>query len=585
MLRTHKCNELRAESTGKRVTLSGWVDTRRDHGGLIFIDLRDRWGLTQVVFNPTENPELHKQAEALRSEFVIQVTGTVKKRPEGTRNAKLETGDIEIAVEKLVILNTCPTTPFEIRDDTEVSEEIRLKYRFLDLRRPKMLRNLTVRSEVANTARQYLVSQGFLEVETPLLTRSTPEGARDYLVPARLNIGTFYALPQSPQLFKQMLMVAGVDRYFQLARCLRDEDLRADRQPEHTQIDIEMSFVEENDVMSIVEEMVTRIIEKVKGVKISAPLARMPYDEAIARYGSDKPDLRFGYELTDISSIAAQSTSDIFKKIVEGGGVVKALTVPIGSYSRKDFDELTVLATELGVKGVAWFKLGNDGKLEGPLAKFFPESLQQTLVNHTKAKAGDVILAVAGKNPTASIALGGLRVHLAKKHGWIPKDVLKLTWVTDFPLLEYNEEEKRWDACHHPFTSPKESDAGFLLSDPGRVKARAYDLIMNGTEVGGGSIRIHRMDLQQKVFGVLNIDEKAAQEKFGFLLKALQFGAPPHGGIALGLDRLVTELLGLDSIRDVIAFPKTQKGTCLLTEAPAGVAPRQLKELGIQVTG
>jgi aspartyl-tRNA synthetase len=430
-----------------------------------------------------------------------------------------------------------------------------------------------------------LVSQGFIEVETPMLTRSTPEGARDYLVPCRLTPGTFYALPQSPQLFKQMLMVAGVDRYFQLARCLRDEDLRADRQPEHTQIDIEMSFVEENDVMTTVEGMVAGIIEKAKGIKIQIPLPRMRYDDAIGRYGSDKPDLRFGYELTDISAIASESTSDIFKKIVAEGGIVKALAVPIGSYSRKDFDELTVLATELGVKGLAWFKLVDGGKLEGPLAKFFPDTLQHKLIEHTKAKQGDVILACAGRNHSASVALGGIRVHLAKKHGWIPKDILKLTWVTDFPLLEYNEEEKRWDACHHPFTSPKESDISFLENDPGRVRARAYDLVMNGTEVGGGSIRIHRMDLQQKIFRALNIDEKAAQEKFGFLLKALQFGAPPHGGIALGLDRLVTELLGLDSIRDVIAFPKTQKGTCLLTEAPAGVSPRQLKELGIQVAG
>lgn len=582
MLRTHTCNELNKQHVGREVTLAGWVDRRRDHGNLIFIDVRDRWGITQLVFNPERDAAVHKLAETLRSEFVIQATGVVNERPKGTANDKVATGAIEMAVSKLVILNVSPTPPFEITDDTQASEEIRLKYRFLDLRRRPMLKNLTVRSEVAHTARAYLVSLGFLEIETPMLTRSTPEGARDFIVPCRLNPGTFYALPQSPQLFKQMLMVAGMDRYFQLARCLRDEDLRADRQPEHTQIDIEMSFVDQDDIMTVVENMVARIFEKVHGLKISLPISRMPYDRAMDEYGSDKPDLRFGMALTDISRVAVKSSSDIFKNAAAAGGVVKAISAPIGAYSRKDFDDLTVLAAEFGSKGLCWFKVTGKDKLEGPLAKFFDAALQKELVANALAKEGEVILGVAAERLIACRVLGALRVHLARKHGMIPKNTFKLTWVTDFPLFEYSEEEKRLVACHHPFTSPRIEDLDILQSQPAKVKARAYDLVLNGTEIGGGSIRIHSNDVQQRVFTILGIDEKQAEEKFSFLLKALEYGAPPHGGIALGLDRLVAELLGLESIRDVIAFPKTQKGTCPLTEAPARIAPHQLKEVGIR---
>lgn len=585
MMRTSNCGELNVKSKDREVTLAGWVDTRRDHGDLIFIDLRDRWGVTQVVFNLASNPEVHKKAEGLRTEFVIQVKGTVRKRPEGTINAKIATGEIEVAVSQLEILNSSPTPPFELGDKS-VNEELRLKYRFLDLRRREMVDNLTFRYRVTKIVRDYLDRLGFLEIETPYLTKSTPEGARDYLVPARLIPGSFYALPQSPQLFKQLLMVAGYDRYFQLARCFRDEDLRSDRQPEHTQIDLEMSFVDEEDVMQIVEGMVADVFEKLLKVKLERPFRRISYAEAMERFGSDKPDMRFGMELTDVTPILEASGFKIFDQIIQGGGKVRALCFepPKGvEFSRKDFDELTTWIQDFGAKGLAWFKVVAADRVESPIQKFFDAARIGKVLSAVKAKAGDIIFFVASDVKTSAVALGALRCHLAEKHGLISENRTEILWVKDFPLLEWNEEDKRFHAMHHPFTSPKLEDLELLDKDPAHVRARAYDLVLNGTEIGGGSIRIHREDVQEKIFSVLGIGQQEAQEKFGFLLKALKFGAPPHGGLAVGLDRLVTLLLGRDSIREVIAFPKTQKGTCPMTEAPSPVSPKQLKELSISV--
>ncbi|MBI3307099.1 MAG: aspartate--tRNA ligase [Candidatus Omnitrophica bacterium] len=569
----------------REVTLAGWVDTRRDHGNLIFIDLRDRWGVTQIVFNSEIQPAVHKQAEGLRSEFVVQVKGKVRKRPEGTVNKKIPTGEIEIFVHQLEILNSSQQLPFELGEKS-VNEELRLKYRFLDLRRKDMVGNLTFRYRVTKIVRDYLDKLGFLEIETPTLTKSTPEGARDFLVPSRLEPGTFYALPQSPQLFKQLLMVAGYDRYFQLAHCFRDEDLRSDRQPEHTQIDLEMSFVEEEDVMNAVEGMVADVFEKVLKIKLERPFRRMSYDEAISRFGSDKPDMRFGMELHDMTELFAGSGFKIFDQVAAEKGKIRALcfTPPKGEeFSRKNFDDLTAWIQAYGAKGLAWFKVTGADKVESPIAKFFNAAIIAKLIAELKAQTGDIIFFVASDPHTSAKALGALRVHLAEQYNMIAKGKFEILWVKDFPMLEYNPDEKRWQAMHHPFTSPRPEDIQFLESDPGRVRARAYDLVLNGTEIGGGSVRIHREDIQEKVFRVLGIGAKEAEEKFGFLLKALKFGAPPHGGLAIGLDRFCTLLLGLDSIREVIAFPKTQKGTCLMTEAPSAVSPSQLKELNLNV--
>lgn len=582
MLRTHTCGELGANDIGKKAVLCGWVDTRRDHGNLIFVDVRDRWGRTQVVFNPAMSAEVHKVAEGLRSEFVIRVTGEVSKRPAGTENTKLSTGLVEIVARELEVLNSCPTPPFEVTGDQEVTEELRLKYRFLDIRRSFMVKNLTTRFQITKIARDYFAELGFLEIETPYLTKSTPEGSRDFLVPARLSPGAFYALPQSPQLFKQILMVAGIDRYFQIVRCFRDEDLRADRQPEHTQLDVEMSFVTEDDVMGTIENLVAGIIQAVLGLKIPLPLRRLSYDEAMNRFGSDKPDLRFGMEIGDVTEILRGSQSKIFEETFAKGGVAKALTIKDGAkYSRKELDELTKIAQDAGAKGLAWFKVG--AEIESPLRKFFSNDQMSRLLAAVKAAKGDLVLIVADQWLTASTAMGVMRLHLARTLNLIPKDRFELLWVVDFPLLEWNEEEKRIQACHHPFTSPKLSDVALLDKEPLKVKARAYDLVLNGAEIGGGSIRIHSRDLQKKIFDILGITDQDAEVKFGFLLKALSFGAPPHGGIALGLDRVTTVLLGLDSIRDVIAFPKTQKGICLMSEAPSEVSEKQLKELGVKV--
>ncbi len=585
MMRTATCGELTSRNLNQTVTLAGWVNTRRDHGNLIFVDLRDRWGITQIVFSSDKDGALHHKAEDLRSEVVIKITGVVNQRPAGTENKKIPTGEIDVSVDRLEILNTCPTPPFEI-GDTGVNEELRLTYRYLDLRRRDMVEGLTARYEISKAARDYLDRNGFIEVETPYLTRSTPEGARDFLVPSRLNQGTFYALPQSPQLFKQLLMVAGYDRYFQLARCFRDEDLRSDRQPEHTQIDLEMSFVDENDVMGLVEGLVTEVIEKIKGKKIPIPLRRMPYAEAMNRYGSDKPDLRFGMELHDLSSIFEGCGFKIFNEVIQSGGRIRGLvfTPPAGvEFSRKNFDDLTEWLKNYGAKGLAWMKVKGSQELDSPIAKFFDKERLGRVITTVGAKPGDILFMVASDLTVSAVALGALRCKLAGDYKLINEEAIELFWVVDFPLFEWNAEDKRFQALHHPFTAPRDVDLLKLESNPAEVSAKAYDLVLNGTEIGGGSIRIHDAVTQQKVFNVLQISPEEAQNKFGFLLKALSYGAPPHGGLAIGLDRLTALLLKRDSIRDVIAFPKTQKGSCLMTEAPSTVDGKQLKELGVKL--
>ena len=582
MLRTHTCGELTLKQQGTKVTLCGWVDKRRDHGNVIFIDLRDRWGKTQLVFNPEENAKIHSAAEKLRPEDVVRVEGNVEKRPKGTENPKIKTGEIEIRVSRLEILNASETPPFEILDDSVISEELRLKYRYLDLRRPSMFGKLQTRHRVTKIVRDYFDEHGFIEVETPMLTKSTPEGARDYLVPSRLDIGSFYALPQSPQLFKQILMISGFDRYFQLARCLRDEDLRADRQPEHTQIDVEMSFVSEDDIISMIEGLLTRIIENVRKVKLKTPFPRISYPDAMNRFGSDKPDLRFGLEFVDTTSLLGSSELKIFQEVVKQKGVIKGLKISDKIFSRGDIDALTTLVQSFGAKGLAWFKVTADG-FESPIAKFLAPDQQKKLKELFTAKTGDTIFLIADQWLTACTALGVLRNRFAAELGLNRSSDLNLTWIVDFPLFQWNEEEKKVDAVHHPFTAPQESDLALMEKEPLRVKARAYDIILNGTEIGGGSIRIHREEVQKRVFKTLGIEDREADEKFGFLLKALRFGAPPHGRIAVGLDRLCAILSGVDSIREVIAFPKTQKGICPMTEAPSKVSLKQLKELGLQI--
>jgi len=585
MLRTVTCGELNKSFVGKEETLTGWVDTRRDHGNLIFVDLRDRWGVTQIVLNPQANPEMHKKAESLRSEFVIRVKGKVSARPTGTVNVKIPTGEIELQAEELEILNACLPMPFEL-EEKNVGEELRLQYRFLDLRRKEMIRNLTLRHRVTKLVHEYLDKQGFLEVETPYLTKSTPEGARDFLVPSRLNPGHFYALPQSPQLFKQLLMVANYDRYYQLARCFRDEDLRKDRQPEHTQIDLEMSFIDEEDIMKVVEGMVAHVFKHAKQLEIKLPIRRMCYKEAMGRYGSDKPDLRYGMEIRDLTPVFEKSGFKIFDETVAGGGQIRGLafTSPAGvEFSRKDFDDLTQWIKTYGPKGLAWFKVLGPDQVESPIQKFFDVARIKKMIETVGAKPGDIIFMVADKFKIAAVALGALRCYLADKYKMIPEGKFELLWIVEFPLFEWNEEEKRCDACHHPFTSPKPEDVPLLDTDPLKVRARAYDLVCNGTEMGGGSIRIHDRAVQSKIFDLLNLTPEQAELQFGFLLKALSFGAPPHGGLAIGLDRFVTLLLGLESIREVIAFPKTQKGTCLMTDAPSTVDECQLKELSIAI--
>jgi aspartyl-tRNA synthetase len=567
--------------------LYGWVHSRRDHGGVIFIDLRDRDGICQVVFQP-EKPEMFASAEKLRSEYVLGITGLVRRRPGGTENPNMPTGAVEVVAETLEIINACPALPFEISDYTETSEELRLKYRFLDLRRPAVQKNFLLRHAMLQATRQYLSQQGFLEIETPFLTKSTPEGARDFLVPSRLNHGTFYALPQSPQLFKQILMVAGFDKYFQLARCFRDEDLRADRQPEFTQVDMELSFVDEDDVIAVIEGLIKALFKEALGKDVVTPFPRLTYADAMLRYGSDKPDTRFAMEIKDLSDLLKSCGFKVFNDVIAKGGVVRGLCVSGGAaMSRSSIDELTKFVGEYGARGLAWMKVTENGP-ESNIVKFFSKEELDAVVAALAAKPGDLLLFLADTEKVVAQGLGALRLKLARDMNLIDKTKFNFLWVVDFPLLEWDKEEKRWSAMHHPFTAPKDEDLPLLdleLADKriGATRARAYDVVLNGTELGGGSIRIHREQVQEKIFRVLNFTKEDAREKFGFLLDALTYGAPPHAGIALGFDRLCALMLGEESIRDVIAFPKTQKAADLMSGAPDRVSERQLRELGIKI--
>jgi len=578
--RTHLCNDLAIEKVGDEVVLMGWVLRRRDHGGVIFIDLRDRYGITQIVFNPEVNQKVHAKAHQLRSEWVLAVRGKVEPRPDDMANPKLATGEIEVLVDDLRILNTSETPPFPLDEETDISDNLRLKYRYLDLRRPEMAENLIIRHKAVQAIRNYLNGTDFLEVETPMLTRSTPEGARDYLVPSRVNAGKFYALPQSPQLFKQLLMMAGMDRYYQIVKCFRDEDLRADRQPEFTQIDMELSFVDEEQIISITEGMIVALFQKTLGLELQPPFARITYDEAMDRFGTDRPDTRFGMELVNLTEIAAECGFKVFRSVADKGGTVRGINARgCADFSRKDLDDLTDFAVEFGAKGLAWVKMKADGDWQSPLAKFFSDEERTRISSALDAHEGDLLFFGADKPSIVFQVLSEVRLELARRLDLLQSDQFNFTWVTDFPLVEYDKKEKRFQALHHPFTAPKEEDLDKLESDPGSVYSRAYDLVLNGCEIGGGSIRIHSKDVQMKTLEAIGMDEQDAQDKFGFLLRALDLGAPPHGGIAFGLDRLLMLITGSSSIRDVIAFPKTQKATCPLTDAPAAVARKQLTEL------
>lgn len=581
--RTHMCGEITEDMAGKEVVLTGWVHSRRDHGGLIFIDLRDRTGIIQLVFSPDVNEEAFAKADRVRSEYVVAAIGEVRRRDEDKVNPKIATGRVEVYVHRLLILNRAKTPPFYIEEDIDVDENVRLRYRYLDLRRPDMQRNLLLRHRVTKAIRDFLDSKGFWEIETPILTRSTPEGARDYLVPSRVNPGKFYALPQSPQLFKQVLMVAGVDRYFQIARCFRDEDLRADRQPEFTQVDLEMSFVERDDILDLMEEMLAVAFRVGMGVEITRPFPRLSYQEAMDRYGSDKPDLRYGLELIEMTDVFRNSQFKVFGEVARGGGIIKAINAKgCAHFSRKDIDDLTRFVANYGAKGLAYIVVG-EGELKSPILKFFSEEEKEEVLRRTEAQPGDIIFFGADRPEVVYASLGALRQELARRQNLARPDDLQFVWVVDFPLLEYDDEEKRWVAIHHPFTAPKEEDIPLLDTDPGRVRSQAYDLVLNGVELGGGSIRIHRRDLQEKIFSLLGLGEEDIREKFGFLVEAFDYGAPPHGGIAFGLDRMIMLMAGRETIRDVIPFPKTQSAADLMTRAPSEVTKRQLAELHIKL--
>jgi aspartyl-tRNA synthetase len=579
-MRSHYCGQVNESDIGQEIEVCGWVHRRRDHGGVIFIDLRDREGLLQVVFDP-DRPDIFADAERIRGEYVLAIKGIVRPRPEGTVNPNMATGKIEVLAHELTILNKSETPPFH--HDENANEELRLTYRYLDLRREEMLGNLRLRHKVTVAMREYLDSNGFIDVETPMLTRATPEGARDYIVPSRTNPGKFFALPQSPQIFKQLLMMSGLDRYYQIVRCFRDEDLRADRQPEFTQIDVEMSFVTEDALFDVMERMMAELLGSALNVQIPTPFPRIPYGEVMDRFGVDRPDTRFEMELENLTEVLGKTEAKIFTETVKGGGIIKGFNVKGGGdTSRKELDELADHAAIYGAKGLAWFKSNPDG-WQSPLAKFISEEIRQEVEAQSSFQPGDLLLVIAGEVSMVNESLGQLRLHVAQKLDLIPGGKFDFLWVVDFPLFEYDQDDGRYYSMHHPFTSPKEEDLHLLASDPDKVRAKAYDMVLNGSEIGGGSIRIHSKDVQSRIFELLNIGPEEAVEKFGFLLEALQYGAPPHGGIAFGLDRIMMLLTGAKSIRDVIAFPKTQKATCLLTDAPSPVDQAQLTELGLRL--